>query len=92
MQILIRICTCEYYLFQLHQYVHIIKKRGKERGKNVRSVGKVAKERKKVADKNCEKEGKRGGRKKEVFLADAGFYGVVFVEERTGQRVSPRLL
>lgn len=35
------------------------------------------------------KEGRKEGR---VFLADAGLYGVVFVEERTGQRVSPRLL
>lgn len=72
----------DHYLFQLHQYVHIIKKRGKERGKNVRSVGKVAKGRKKVADKNCEKEGKRGGRKKKADSLQMQVSMVLFSSRR----------
>lgn len=72
----------DHYLFQLHQYVHIIKKRGKERGKNVRSVGKVAKRRKKVADKNCEKEGKRGERKKKADSLQMQVSMVLFSSRR----------
>lgn len=76
----------------LRVYTFQFKKEKRRKEELFESLGKVSK-RKKKGNKNWrrkkEKEGRKEGR---VFLADAGLYGVVFVEERTGQRVSPRLL